>query len=144
MTLDELKTQWEQDCNIDDINPDRSAAQSPHLHSKYLNILLDYKLRLTKTQFEYSQLKSLKAKYFRGEMTREELEERQWEQWQYKTLKSDIEQLIDADSEVQKIQARVEYLKCVIFFLESVINEIRNRSFHIRNIVEFQKFRAGV
>lgn len=143
MTLDELKTAWEQDCNIDELNPDRSSARSPQLHSKYLNELLDYRLKLTKTNFEYSQLKSAKARYFRGEMTKEELDLKGWEQWQYKTLRSDIESMIDADPEAQKIEARVEYLKAVITFIESVMSEIRNRSFHCKNIIEWQKFRAG-
>lgn len=144
MTLDELKQNWEQDCVIDDLNPDKSSASSPRLHSKYLNELMTYRLRLTKTQFELSQLKAKKSKYFRGEMTKEELEEEGWEQWQYKTLKSDIDSLMEADKDIQTILARVDYVKTVIVFLESVISEIRNRSFHLKNIIEWQKFRSGV
>lgn len=143
MTLDELKNQWAVDCEIDDLHLDKATGRSPHLHSFYLNELLNVKLKLTKTQFELQQLKTKKARYFRGEMTSAELQEEGWDQWQYKTLKSDIDQLIEADSQVQTVWARVEYLKAVIYFLESVLNEIRSRSFHIKNIIEFQKFRAG-
>ncbi len=104
---------------------------------------MNFRLKHTKTQFEYSQLRAKKAKYFRGEMTREELEENGWEQWQYKTLKSEIEQLLEADTQVQTILARVEYLKSVIYYLESVLGEIKSRSFHVKNIIEWNKFRAG-
>lgn len=143
MTLDQMREEWARDCEIDDLNLDKASCKSPHLHSKYLNELIQVKLKLTKTLFDLNQLRVKKAKYFRGEMTREELQELGWDQWQYKTLKSEVESLIEADTEVQTIQARVEFLKATIYFLESVLGEIRTRSFHIKNIVEFQKFRAG-
>jgi hypothetical protein len=143
MTLDEIREQWANDCHIDDLHLDKAAANSPHLHSKYLNELLSAKLKLTKLNFDLVNLKVKKAKYFRGEMTKEELQELGWEQWNYRSLKSDIEQLIEADSDVQTILARVEYIKAIIFFLESVLGEIKARSFHVKNILEWQKFRAG-
>ncbi len=144
MTLDGLRAAWEVDCAINDQKPDAESARSPHLHAKYLNELIGYKLKLTKTQFELAQLTAKKEKYFRGQMTKEELDELGWQQWQYKSLKSDIESLLDADLDMQTIAARVEFLKAAIYFLESVLGEIRSRSFHCRNIIEFQKFRAGV
>jgi hypothetical protein len=143
MTLEQIREEWSRDCSIDDLNLDKASGLSPHLHSKYLNELIQVKLKLTKTVFDLSQLKVKKTKYFRGEMTREELQELGWEQWQYRTLKSDIESLVDADTEIQTIQARVEFLKAMVYFLESVLGEIKTRSFHIKNMIEFQKFRAG-
>lgn len=143
MTLDELRESWEQDCHIDDQKPDVASARSPHLHAKYLNELIGYKLKLTKTQFELAQMTAKKEKYFRGQMTKEELEELGWQQWQYKSLKSDIDSLLSADLDIQTITARVEFLKAAIYFIESVLGEIRTRSFHVKNIVEWQKFRAG-
>lgn len=143
MTLEQLRNEWAIDCDIDDLHLDRAAGKSPHLHSKYLNELIQVKLKLTKTVFDLNQLRTKKIKYFRGEMTREELQEFGWEQWQYKTLKSDIDQLVESDTDVQTVQARVEFLRATIYFLESVFNEIKTRSFHIKNIIEFQKWRSG-
>ena len=143
MTLDELQKAWEEDCVIDDQNPDKASAKSPHLHSKYLNELIAYKMKLNAIQSSMIALRNVKTKYFRGEMTREELQERGWEQWQYKTLKSEIESLLDADPEIQKLFAREAYVKTAIYFLESVLGEIRARSFHCKTIADFAKFRAG-
>ncbi len=144
MTLDELQQAWAVDCVIDEQNPDKASAKSPQLHSKYLNELISFKMKLNKIQLDMLELKNAKTKYFRGEMTREELNERGWVQWQYKTLKSEIESLLDGDSDMQKLYAREAYVKTAIYFLESVIGEIRSRSFHTRVIVDFSKFRAGV
>jgi hypothetical protein len=77
-------------------------------------------------------------------MTREELKEAGWDQWQYKTLKSEVDALIDADPDYQKLSTREQYIKTCVYFLESVLQEIRSRSFTIKNIVTWQQFRAGV
>ena len=143
MTLDELQKAWEEDCVIDDQNPDKASARSPHLHSKYINELIAYKMKLNAIQLSMIELRNVKTKYFRGEMTREELQERGWEQWQYKTLKSEIESLLDADPEIQKLFAREAYVKTAIYFLESVMGEIRARSFHCKNVIAWMQFRSG-
>jgi hypothetical protein len=144
MTLDELQQAWAVDCVIDEQNPDKASAKSPQLHSKYLNELISFKMKLNKIQLDMLELKNAKTKYFRGEMTREELNERGWVQWQYKTLKSEIESLLDGDSDMQKLYAREAYVKTAIYFLESVIGEIRSRSFHCKNIITWMQFRSGV
>lgn len=143
MTLDELREAWASDCEIDQTDLGTASAKSPNLHAKYLDELIHYKLRLTKTQNEIVDYRVKRAKYFRGEMTREELKELGWEQWQYKTLKSEVDSLIDADPEFQKMSTREQYIKTVIYFLESVLSEIRSRQFTIKNMIEWAKFRAG-
>jgi Recombination, repair and ssDNA binding protein UvsY len=131
MTLDELKLMWEKDAPIpDDLGA--AALQQPMLHSKYIGFVIDAKLRATK------------SKYFRGEMTREELTDRGWQQWQYKTLKTDIEGLIEADSDYQKLVARESYLKSTIYFLESVLGAIKDRGWATKAGIDWAKFRAGV
>jgi hypothetical protein len=143
MTLDDLQSEWEKDCEIDSQKIDTESSRSPKLHAKYISELINYKLKLTKTQLDLINLRAKKMKYFRGEMTSEELLEEGWKQWPYRTLKTEIEGLIDSDPDVQKIAAREAYTKTAIMFLESVLGEIRTRSFHCKNIVEFQRFRAG-
>jgi hypothetical protein len=54
-----------------------------------------------------------------------------------------VDGLIDADPEFQKLATREAYVKTVIYFIESVMQEIKARSFHVKNIQEWQRFRAG-
>jgi predicted restriction endonuclease len=142
MTLDELKTQWALDCPIDD-NLGNAAVGIPMLHSRYLDELVNTRLKAIKISHEISELKAAKGRYFRGEMTKSELDERGWTQWQYKSLKADIPELIEADPDFQKIQSREAYLKTVIYFLESVMGEIKNRNWAIRAAIDYRKFMAG-
>jgi hypothetical protein len=76
-------------------------------------------------------------------MTREELASFGWDQWQYKTLRGDVDGLIDAEPDFQKLVTREAYVKTVIYFLESVLQEIKARSFHVKNLIEWSRFRAG-
>ena len=143
MTLDELRNEWAIDCSIDQNDLGKAAAISPNLHAKYLDELIQYKLKLTKLHNDMIEYRVKRTKYYRGEMTREELKEAGWDQWQYKTLKSEVDTLIDADAEYMKLSTREQYVKAVIFFLESIMSAIKSRQFDIKNIIEWSKFRAG-
>lgn len=142
-TLDELKIDWANDCPIDEMNLQSAISNTPSLHSKYIDELVQYKLRLTKNENDQIEYKVLRSKYYRGEMSKDELAELGWQQWPYKTLKSDIENLIQAESEFQKLLSRESYIRTTIYFLESVLQEIRARSFHCKNLIEWLKYRAG-
>ena len=142
MTLNELQESWAKDCVIgDDLGS--AAIQSPMLHSKYIDEVISCRMKITKVQHEIAELRAAKSKYFRGEMTKEELAERGWIQWQYRTLKADIGDLIDADVEYQKLLARESYMKTCIYFLESVLGEIKSRQWNIRAALDWARFRAG-
>ena len=142
MQLQEIQQKWATDCHIgEDLGGE--AARTPMLHSFYLDELITYKLKLTKTVHELAGLRALKGKYYRGEMTAPELAEQGWAQWQYRTLKSDMDALLDADADCQKYLARESYIKTAIYALESILSEIKNRNWNIRANIDWMKFRAG-
>lgn len=143
MTLDELRQEWDIDTKLDD-DLGAAAIKCSILHAKYLNELIMCKLRLSKIDHEIAEYRAKKSKYYRGEMTKAELEENEWQQWQYKTIKSDIHDMIEADSEFQKFQTRQSYVKTSIYFLESVLGEIKNRNFSIKSAIDWRRFTSGM
>jgi hypothetical protein len=143
MNLTEIQAAWESDCKIDENNPGHSAATTPMLHSKYLNESISAKLLLVKIQNEIVKSRVTRGRYFRGEMTTQELNDKAWAQWQYKTLKSDISDMIEACDEVQTLITRESYLKQVIWSLDSILGEIKARSFHTRVLMDWVKHRDG-
>ena len=50
MTLDEIKDMWKTDCQIDDIELDKSSLEVPKLHAKYSELLTDNSLSFKTTQ----------------------------------------------------------------------------------------------
>ena len=143
MTLDELREQWTIDTALNEDDLSGEALKIPMLHSRYLNELINYKLKQTKVQMDIAQLRALKGRYFRGELTTAELKERGWEQWQYRTLKADIDGLLEADPDLQILITRDQFLKTVVYFLESCMTELKNRNFAIKSAIDWIKWRAG-
>lgn len=143
MLIDKVLEEWDRDCEIDDEDLSDAARKSPKLHAKYLRILVDYKLKKTKATNDLKDKKALKGKYFRGMLTTEELNALGWEPYQYRVLKGEVEELVDADEEIQKIVTKIEYYNSAIYVLESIITEIKSRSFHTRVAMDWIKFRSG-
>lgn len=145
MTLDELYEMWDIDAEIDENHLDKTSIASGKLHGKYLRLLMQHKVKLAALNSDYNTKRQLKFKYYRGEMTREELAEAGWNQWQgLKPLKSEMDEWLNGDSDLNKIKIKIEYIKVMIEALESIMNQLRNRDWSIRNAIEWRKFVAGV
>jgi hypothetical protein len=117
----------------------------PMLHSKYLQILLDYKVRQRNLTLKFQKQRQFKTRYYNGELTKEELDLAELKQYQFKKpLKSEMETLLDADPELQLIQEQVLYLESLIQSADSIMKDIGNRYFLFKHIIEQNKFLAGV
>jgi len=93
---------------------------------------------------EYSTLRQTKFRYYRGEMGKVELEQYGWEQWQgVKPLKSDMNEFLDGDADLNKITIKCQYLENMIQGVESMMNQIKARDWQIRNSIEWKKFITG-
>ena len=52
MTLEDLKAEWKSDCEIDDIELDKSSLEIPKLHAKYSEYLTDAVVAQKNIQFQ--------------------------------------------------------------------------------------------
>jgi len=144
MNIDELYETWQSDCTVDDDHLDRESIKTPNLHAKYLRIMMNFKMKLSALQVEYNTLRQKKFRYYRGEMGRDELTELNWTQWQgVKPLKNEMEEFLEGDADLNKINMKCEYIKHMIEALESIMNQIKARDWQIRNAIEWKKFIAG-
>ena len=144
MTLDELQQMWETDCQIDDNFLGENSTATPKLHAKYVKLLVNTKLKHTKLQADYALLRKNKFRYYRGELSRDELTNLGWEQWQgVKPLKNEMDEFLQGDSELVTLKIKIDYLETMIYFLESVLQQIKARDWQIKTAVEWKKFLAG-
>lgn len=145
MRLDEILDMWEVDSKIDDNHLGEASTITAKLHSKYLRLLIDAKLKKTKLDIEYSALRKTKIRYFRGELTRQELEELGWEQWQYnKPLKAEMDEFLKGDEHLSKIIVRQDYIDTMVYALESIMGQIKQRDFQLSNGIKWKAFLAGM
>lgn len=143
MIIDKILEEWEKDGVIPDDDIGGASLRTPNLHAKYLRILIDYKLKKIKYTAELQDMKLLKSKYFRSQLTSDELKDLGWEPFQFRVLKTEMDEHIAADKDIQKIQTRLEYCSSAIYTLESILQEIKSRSFHTKVAMDWVRFRAG-
>lgn len=143
MTFSELKEMVEKDLSFKEDQLDIESLRIPQLHSKYLNFLTNEKIFFQKLKWEYASLYKAKWEYYNGKMSQEDLQERNWEQFDLKILKQDIPIYIDADEDLMKFKNKIVLLEEKISYLESIIKMILNRQFHIRDAIAWRKFING-
>lgn len=144
MTLDEILEMWENDSFIDDNHLGEASTTTAKLHAKYLKILMNFKLKKTKMDSEYNILRKTKMRYYRGELTRQELTDLGWEQWQYnKPLKAEMDEFLKGDEDLNKTLVRLEYIDSVVYALESIMGQIKQRDWQCKNGITWKQFLAG-
>lgn len=147
MTLDELKKQWKEDCEIDDIELDNASLEVPKLHAKYSELLTDSIVALKGTQLEYKLLLKDKWMWFNGKMDEDRINELGWSHDPFdglKIMKNDINIFMDADEDIMKIRTKIDYLQEKIDFVKRCMENITWRHQTIKNTIEWRKFMSGM
>ena len=144
--LDDLKDQWRKDSTILDGNdgyPDflKACNETPYLHSKYLDQYVDWKQKLLDKEFELKFKLKEKWMYYKKKAPAEAYKDIPFDL--KLTTKDEVEMFLDADEDLCKIKARIEFFKNIIYFLESVLKQISARQYQIKNAIEWEKFRSG-
>ena len=146
MTLDDLKAEWKVDCEIDDIELDKSSLEVPKLHAKYSEYLTDAVIAQKNLQFQYNTLLKDKWLYFNGKMDDDTIKEKGWNPDPFdglKIMKNDMQIFFNADIDLQKVSASLELVNIKINFLKECMQNITWRHQTIRNTIDWRKFMAG-
>lgn len=143
MKLEDIQASWKQDSQIDRTELGEESLKIPQLHSKYFNIYSNERLQLKKMQYEYRQLYRLKHEYYNGTICEEDLKDNEWEPFQLKILKADINIYIEADEDLAKLDLKIEMQKEKIDFVEAIIKSLTNRGYQIKNAIDWTKFQMG-
>ena len=100
-------------------------------------------LRFKTQRFEHSKLVKLKKEYYGGRMSQEELEAVDWEPFQYKLLKADVEQYVDADDNVIESKKILALQEEKVDYLEAVVKGLSTRGYLIKNAIDWKRFTEG-
>jgi len=142
--IEGINEEWEVDSKIDRNKLNEEILRSSNLHQKYLTMLMTAKSRIIKYDAEMKTLRWNKFQWYKGRSTREELEYLGWKQYQgLKPSSTEMNFVLDNDPDIVKIQTKIDLYKTVIGQLESILVQIKNRDWTIKNYIEWQKFQAG-
>ena len=140
MNLDEIQTLWNEDSKLDEDNLHSESTKIPSLHAKYYHILNKLILlkKMEETKFKIS--KKEKWQYYTGKADPEIYIDKPFD---YKVLRQDVDKYMDADPDLIKISSKIEYFQVMSNYLDSILKTRNNRTYQIKNAVEWQKFIRG-
>jgi hypothetical protein len=141
-TLEQILKLWETDSIVDQTEPSKELLRIPVLHSKYLGILTRHKVAAKKAHFDYLRMRKIKWEYFTGKLSQEELEQYGWEPFQF-ALKSDINTYLEADNDLIKLLEKKVYHEESVSVIESIMSELKQRTWQLRDFISWEKFING-
>ena len=141
INLDKIQSMWQEDCKIDIDNMHEESIKVPQLHSKYHEILNKLILLRTKAQKIQKSVRHERYEYYSGKADPEVYEK---EPFPKKVRDKDaLIRYMDADDRVSEANLKVEYYDVMINYTESILKQISNRTYQIKNSIEWHKFQAG-
>ena len=141
INLDKIQSMWQEDCKIDIDNMHEESIKVPQLHSKYHEILNNLILLRTKAQKIQKNVRHERYEYYTGKADPEVYEK---EPFPKKVRDKDaLIRYMDADDRVSDANLKVEYYDVMINYTESILKQISNRTYQIKNSIEWHKFQAG-
>lgn len=140
--IESILQHWSKDSVMESTEPSKEIIRIPLLHSKYLNMLIEHKMALKKAQFDYARMKKIKWEYYTGKLSQQELDDHEWEAFPF-TLKSDVSIYIEADKDLIKLLEKKSYHEEAISTIESIMNELKSRTYSIKTFVDWERFIAG-
>ena len=143
MKFEEIQKLWTSDCPIDDTELSKESVKIPQLHNKYLIFYSNEKLRLKELKLLFAGLIKRKRDYYSGRMTAEELEAADWEPFQYKLLKADVQEYIDADENVIESKKLLSLHEEKVDYLEAIVKSLSTRGYLIKNAIDWKRFTEG-
>ena len=140
MTLEELQQQVDKDFKLDDTELDAESIKIPLLHNKYLQHFNKFSLLLKKAEYEHKTMTRDKWEYYTGKADPSVYQERPFN---LKVLRQDVDKYIKSDSDVNKLEQKVTYIETTVDYLEKTLKIISNRTFTIKNAIDWRKFTSG-
>ena len=140
MTLEELQQLVDKDFKLDDTELDTESVNIPLLHNKYLIHYNKFSLLLKKSEYDHKSMIRDKWEYYTGKADPSVYQEKPFD---IKVLKADVHIYMDSDPDLQKADQKVAYLNQIVKYLEQVLRSVNNRTFLIKNAIEWKKFTSG-
>jgi len=139
--LEKLQEMWQKDSVMDPDNLHDESLKIPQLHSKYYTIYNTITLLREKARETFYRVRLERYNYYSGKAPAEVYVE---EPFPYKVRdKEALQRYMDADERLNKIDLKIRYYDIMLKFLEEVIKTISNRTFQIKNAIEFMRFTSG-
>jgi len=140
--LDDLQKMWEKDSIIDKDNLHDESLNIPCLHAKYFDIYNKIILLRKRAEQQRKNIRHERYEYFSGKSDPDVYIENPFP----KKIrdKDTMQKYLDADEKLSTSSLKIEYYDTMLVYLESILKVIQNRTYQIKNAIEFMRFNAGM
>ena len=142
VTLETLQEMWEKDSKMDRDNLHEESLNIPSLHAKYFELYNTIFLLRKKAEQQRKNIRHGRYEYFSGKADPEVYAENPFP----KKIrdKDTMTKYLDADEKLSNSSLKIEYYDTMLTYLESILKVIQNRTYQIKNAIEFMRFNAGM
>ena len=141
MNLDDIQCMWEKDSQLDKDNLHDESLKIPVLHAKYHELFNNTLLLRKKAEQQRKNIRHERYEYFSGKADPEVYVENPFP----KKIrdKETMQKYLDADEKLSQINLKIDYYETQLNYIESILRQISNRTYQIKNAIEWSKFIAG-
>lgn len=140
MTLLEIQELIAKSSKIDNAKLDQNALEISQLYSKWITIMAVESRELRKLQIAHDKRTLERTNYYMGKASDEVYKA---EPLQHKILKQDLPTWLNADDKFNETKTALNDQVIKITMIETFMKELSQRSFNIKNAIEYQKFKQG-
>lgn len=141
MNLEKIQELWDKDSVIDPDNLHEESLRIPQLHSKYYTLYNTIILLREKAREQFSKVRLERYNYYTGKAEPEVYVENPFP---YKIRdKETLQRYMDADERLNAVDLKIKYYDTMLKYLEEIIKCISNRTYQIKNAIEWHRFQAG-
>lgn len=141
MKLEEIMALCESVLTIDETNLAKSSIDTPSLYGKLLNVRAQESMRLKQHESNMRKMLLDKREYYLG---RAEPSVYKQKPFDLKILKSEVDGYIGSDDDVIRLRDLIELQQEKINILEHAMKMTLQRTYLIKNAIEFQKLMGGM
>ena len=140
--LDTIQRMWNEDSKIDPDNLHTESLNIPVLHGKYHELYNNIFLLRKKAEQQRKNIRHERYEYFSGKADPDVYIDNPFP----KKIrdKDTMQKYLDADEKLSNASLKIEYYDTMLMYLESILKQISNRTYQIKNAIEFMRFSSGL
>lgn len=140
--LDTIQKMWEGDSKIDVDNLHTESLNIPTLHAKYFELYNNILLLRKKAEQQKRNIRHERYEYYSGKADPEVYVE---DPFPKKIRDKDtMQKYLDADEKLSQVCLKIDYYETMLVYIESILKQIGNRTYQIKNAIEFIRFQSGL
>ena len=142
LDLESIQEMWKKDSDIDRDNLHEESLKIPSLHAKYFELYNTIFLLRKKAEQQKKNIRHERYEYYSGKADPDVYIENPFP----KKIrdKETMQKYLDADEKLSAVSLKIEYYDVMLKYLEEILKQLAQRTYQIKNAIEFMRFAAGM